>query len=923
MKLSQILLELNVINVKDVDRYARQKANNVEFESGSSWLSNRIRTFAMNSDRENVPLATIPPGSPSWVADRIKQNQTIHSFVPSSEFNHEIDHIIDWLNSLNSYSQRVTEIPKEQHLIDYAKEILKKLGKITYEQATSQADKWFALLNKINSNDDDDFENLRFVMNTPHGSWYQLMSQKALEREGSLMSHCVGAGSYRVAGPKPTAIIYSMRDANNEPHITVELGVDRTLKQVKGKQNRPPIGKYVPDVVSFLNHEHAAMPHYDSHDLEAMEIVYDRSSKHFSSFKDSGTPLGTYDGYDFKLHNKKYGGSIVYAWYGEEKIATIEVYIPDKRPPHISSIEIGKRAPANILDAIIQFLNDNDYEIYGPASILKLIKQFGLYYREGIEDPWSSDYWRGIKDPVKIGVYQTGEFSIAETQKSWTFFKDSDPIFNILLEPTRTAVGVSLFVVNESLFEKAEAAPAVLKLLNDLDPIPGEQLSKIDQLGIWRDSTHWIKFNPEELGFEALTNDLSVHSRPGKIAIFNADGDHICEITGSSSYKDSGYSVRLPAVFGESQISIMKKIRTVSPRIADLMNQYLPVTALKDREAKDKLDKMGIVKLGGKFKSLDSAAVKKVFEKDGYYGKESSGNAVKVFAEDGRAILKFSKTGYTVSIEPEVKNDRDLVRGAMLALSSWAKKYGYVQWPSGYTRRANGTSVKTNDGIYSYGLMVEPKSEASELVPITEVFPPRVLKSYSDDERWVEMAWTKLDDVRSNLSSPKPGNYSLLINNRVAVRVYCHEHMIREIVIVGSDKSSIANEQNIQPFVAKIEDLIRAESLKVKQRVFANCDMYYRNGLIVPLDKTSKLRDFKRGLIKYEDGLEWSKSPGTTRWNLRPEGEEYRNIIQVDLDGTNIHKIEYMSTAQSAPKRYRPYLNDLLDVIEEYTDTSS
>jgi hypothetical protein len=67
------------------------------------------------------------------------------------------------------------------------------------------------------------------------------------------MGHCVGGGAYDDGVEKGTTKIFSLRDKNNEPHVTFEIGVaENTLKQCKGKENGPAVAAYMPYVEAFV-----------------------------------------------------------------------------------------------------------------------------------------------------------------------------------------------------------------------------------------------------------------------------------------------------------------------------------------------------------------------------------------------------------------------------------------------------------------------------------------------------------------------------------------------------------------------------------------------------------------------------------------------------------------------------------------------
>lgn len=96
------------------------------------------------------------------------------------------------------------------------------------------------------------------------------VGDSALDREGRHMGHCVGSYCDQVRGGRTE--IYSLRDAQGNPHVTVEVR-PKTLKsrnngatiddpitveniysinQIKGKQNKAPVDKYLPYVQDFV-----------------------------------------------------------------------------------------------------------------------------------------------------------------------------------------------------------------------------------------------------------------------------------------------------------------------------------------------------------------------------------------------------------------------------------------------------------------------------------------------------------------------------------------------------------------------------------------------------------------------------------------------------------------------------------------------
>ncbi|WP_208451910.1 hypothetical protein [Burkholderia anthina] len=115
---------------------------------------------------------------------------------------------------------------------------------------------------------------LRTWCDTPNGRFVELLPDSALLREemafeSYVMRHCLGQFAdrraltggygerYAQAIETRTLRLLSFRDPNGQPHITISVAIRADgsvdVDQVKGKQNRPPIERYVGDLLTCLN----------------------------------------------------------------------------------------------------------------------------------------------------------------------------------------------------------------------------------------------------------------------------------------------------------------------------------------------------------------------------------------------------------------------------------------------------------------------------------------------------------------------------------------------------------------------------------------------------------------------------------------------------------------------------------------------
>lgn len=167
------------------------------------------------------------------------ENGSLVVFKPlNAKFTQDIEHLADWLVHIVASKGSSTVLHDLR-------------GVQSLEIANQQADKYF---NAISSNieDSEEKEGTKTILQLPNGfRWVEVMSEPCLSREGKLMGHCVGGYSHSVKGGYKK--IFSLRDSKNEPHVTIEFDVNTdAIKQIKGKENEPPVEKYWHHVAKFL-----------------------------------------------------------------------------------------------------------------------------------------------------------------------------------------------------------------------------------------------------------------------------------------------------------------------------------------------------------------------------------------------------------------------------------------------------------------------------------------------------------------------------------------------------------------------------------------------------------------------------------------------------------------------------------------------
>lgn len=164
---------------------------------------------------------------------------------------HEIEHILDFLNN------------------QFDNNIKLRLSRLSVQDAHSKSSQWITKLNKnAKIKTSESKFDISIIKTYDSGYyWVKLKSSSAYTREGSLMGHCVS--SYK---GKKDSQIFSLRDKSNQPHCTIEILKNNTLKQIKGKANSSVVNKYSVFILDFLNDFKCLK--FDTHDLERNGIIY-------------------------------------------------------------------------------------------------------------------------------------------------------------------------------------------------------------------------------------------------------------------------------------------------------------------------------------------------------------------------------------------------------------------------------------------------------------------------------------------------------------------------------------------------------------------------------------------------------------------------------------------------------------------------
>ncbi len=215
-----------------------------------------LRPLSRELANQNTPdnLITLP-ALPENASDGLrrafsKEGQgRIYAFAPTSTMQEQINHISDWLKAAVHNNEPWLSKCDEQ---GRPKKLL-KMGSL--EQAAKEANKAMRIFSqKAAAQPYNEATGERTVITFADGHRIvQLLTPEALDHESADVGHCIGEGAYDYKLKSGSHVFYSLRDPQRKGHATIEVKVESNdLMQCKGKENKPPISRYMPYIQAFL-----------------------------------------------------------------------------------------------------------------------------------------------------------------------------------------------------------------------------------------------------------------------------------------------------------------------------------------------------------------------------------------------------------------------------------------------------------------------------------------------------------------------------------------------------------------------------------------------------------------------------------------------------------------------------------------------
>lgn len=271
----------NVINIEEIQTYLSRFSQEQQLtEAIDSWLQKTFVRWLVNYFTEIQEVETLAQYKalvkgevPDWFRP-YSSTTFIYIHIKNPIFVDTLNTCVEFLSSRNTKISHKFPRMTVEHVIEKSRQEHLRMQKRQRKYIETSGE---ALAHIFT------FGHLHVVKFLPHHQELAL----EMARESALMQHCLGQfdsvekaeggyGSYYFGLIQREEIaLYSLRDEKNMPHATIAVGSKRGvpwLSQIKGKQNRPPVARYVPTCVAFFNH--LGVQHNYHPDCLAMGVVF-------------------------------------------------------------------------------------------------------------------------------------------------------------------------------------------------------------------------------------------------------------------------------------------------------------------------------------------------------------------------------------------------------------------------------------------------------------------------------------------------------------------------------------------------------------------------------------------------------------------------------------------------------------------------
>ena len=251
---TELLLEANILNVKDlyndvsVVAYANKYAKAVGNKALATAFVSKFSKFMLNDERWHMAVRQLPPNSPEWAHTAFDKRELVY-FQPNAELNDRMEHIMHYLEAIGADGEQAND---DNDVKVFAQREMQALPKLqTFDLLVQKSNEYFKRgSKKVRS----EIEGMKEIYDTKNGFiWYLMTDAEAFKTEGKVMQNCLGSFWTLAKCKTQGQSVVIMKKTNGESLVAARINNESNeILEMKGKNNKPPIDKYMGGVLDFI-----------------------------------------------------------------------------------------------------------------------------------------------------------------------------------------------------------------------------------------------------------------------------------------------------------------------------------------------------------------------------------------------------------------------------------------------------------------------------------------------------------------------------------------------------------------------------------------------------------------------------------------------------------------------------------------------
>lgn len=247
------LTEANIFNKKEeyegysIESYLTHYANQLGSQESKNMFIKKVGKLLMNDERFHNVVRKLPPNAPDWARQAVRKKELVY-FAPNDNLNDSMQHIAHYIEALE---HDIKGDNKDQ--IAFANREIGGFGKAeNLDLIIKKSQEYFKRGTKKTSRS---VEGMIQIHDSGNGfKWYLLQTPEAYKREGKALQNCIGQIYTRNSSKNSGYELVVMRKGNNDTVVAARIqNKENTISEMKGKNNKPPIEKYMRYVIDFMN----------------------------------------------------------------------------------------------------------------------------------------------------------------------------------------------------------------------------------------------------------------------------------------------------------------------------------------------------------------------------------------------------------------------------------------------------------------------------------------------------------------------------------------------------------------------------------------------------------------------------------------------------------------------------------------------